>query len=410
MNINPKEIAIKDFNYELPLNRIAQFPLNKRDESKLLIYNESNISQSIFKNIAEVIPQNSLLIFNNTKVINARLLFKNKNSKEIEIFCLEPDEGEKELQTAFQKQGSVCWSCMIGNLKSWKDEILSLSFEENGITGNLRAELYKRNPDTFIVKFGWDPPELSFGEVLRAAGIIPLPPYMKRDALAEDKIRYQTVYADTEGSVAAPTAGLHFTGEIIESLRSKNVKTDYITLHVGAGTFKPVKSETISEHIMHSERFFVHRNVIEDILSNGTGKIIAVGTTSLRTIESLYWFGVQLIQNRDSALLNHDILINQWAPYENDTEISVTESFKAVLSYIEKSGEDYISGRTNIIIVPGYRFRVFDGLITNFHQPGSTLLLLIAAFIGKNWREVYEYALNNDFRFLSYGDSSILFR
>lgn len=405
LKINPAEILIKDYTYELPPAKIAQFPLKERDSSKLLIYNKGKITQNTFRNIADIIPENSLLIFNDTKVINARLKFHNSAGKEIEIFTLEPAE-RTELVTALSTKGSVSWICLVGNLKAWKSGKLISTVSKNGIEYSLEAELLAKQADVFIIKLSWQPAELSFMEVLEIFGQIPLPPYMKRDVTPGDKTTYQTVYSETEGSVAAPTAGLHFTSEVLESLTRNNIKTGFVTLHVGAGTFKPVKTESISEHDMHSESIYVDLHLIKEIRASiGTNKIIAVGTTSLRTIESLYWFGVQLLQGR---FIGDEVNISQWEPYENEPE-EPAKSFEAIITYMKQNKLKYLYGKTNIIIVPGYDFKIISGIITNFHQPSSTLLLLIAAFIGSDWKRVYDYALNNDFRFLSYGDSSILF-
>ncbi len=407
MKINPTEILIKDYTYELPQEKIAQFPLQERDSSKLLIYDKGKISQDIFCNIADVIPQNSLLIFNDTKVINARLKFQNSTGKEIEIFTLEPAE-KTELVTALGTKGTVSWLCLVGNLKAWKSGKLSCVKINNGTGCRLEAELISKYADAFVVKLSWQPPQLTFAEILEMFGQIPLPPYMKRDAAPEDKTTYQTVYSEAEGSVAAPTAGLHFTQSVLDSLKNNNIKTGFVTLHVGAGTFKPVKAENISEHDMHSESMYVERELIEEITANiiESNRIIAVGTTSMRTIESLYWFGVQLLQGRHHR---SELSISQWEPYENEPEDSA-KAFEAIIAYLKQNNLKYLYGKTGIIIVPGYDFKVFSGIITNFHQPKSTLLLLIAAFIGSDWKVLYEYALNNDFRFLSYGDSSILLR
>lgn len=400
------EINISDYTYELPVDKIAQFPLKERDSSGILIYNKGEISRDIFRNIPELLPKDSLLIFNKTKVINARLKFKNSKGKEIEIFTLEPAE-ETELVTALQCKGNVKWLCLIGNLKAWKNETLEIKSIHNGIPLTLRAELLDNRCDSYFVGLSWQPAELTFAEILELFGNVPLPPYMKRNPEASDRDTYQTVYAENEGSVAAPTAGLHFTPAVFDKLADKNIKAEFITLHVGAGTFKPVKSGTINEHSMHAESFYIDRTVIERILeSMNNNKIIAVGTTSMRTIESLYWFGVQLIQGRNRG---NEVYIGQWEPYENNTE-DVNRALNAVLGYLKEKNLDYLFGKTGIIIVPGYEFKIFNGLITNFHQPQSTLLLLIAAFIGDSWKRVYDYALNNDFRFLSYGDSSVLFR
>ena len=406
MKINPAEILIKDYTYELPTEKIAQFPLNERDSSKLLVYNKGEISQGIFRNIAGIIPENSLLIFNDTKVINARLKFQNAAGKEIEIFTLEPADNT-ELVTALNTKSSVEWICLVGNLKAWKSGKLSAVANFKGTECRLEAELLSKQADAFAIKLSWQPAEFTFAEVLEIFGQIPLPPYMKREVTSEDKTTYQTVYSEAEGSVASPTAGLHFTHGVMESLKNKNIKTGFVTLHVGAGTFKPVKAESITEHDMHSESIYIQLNLVEEMAANiGTNNIIAVGTTSMRTIESLYWFGVQLLQGRHHG---GELNISQWEPYENEPE-DPQEVFAAIINYMRQNGLKYLYGKTNIIIVPGYDFKIFSGIITNFHQPQSTLLLLIAAFIGSEWKVLYEYALNNDFRFLSYGDSSILLK
>ncbi|CAG1769073.1 partial S-adenosylmethionine:tRNA ribosyltransferase-isomerase, partial [uncultured bacterium] len=322
----------------------------------------------------------------------------------VEIFCLEPVSLDSDSHTALSAKANVKWNCFVGNLKAWKSGKLSMNFEG----GVLDAEIVERSSDSFKVDFKWHPESLMFAEVLERAGRVPLPPYMKRPPEAEDSSRYQTVYASEDGSVAAPTAGLHFTENVLKKLKENSVKEANITLHVGAGTFKPVKSKTIAWHEMHSEFFSISKKVIKCILDQKSENIIAVGTTSLRSIESLYWYGAQLVGGR--ARSGGEIYIGQWEPYDNPSEIPVDESLNAVLHEMEVLNAVTISGRTGIMIVPGYDFRVFNGLITNFHQPQSTLLLLIAAFIGDDWRVVYDYALNNGFRFLSYGDGSILFR
>lgn len=402
MNVNPEEIFIKDYTYELPQERIAQHPLQNRDESKLLIYRDAKISESVFKFLTEHLPENSLLVFNDTKVINARILFETSNNKQVEIFCLEPANTE-DIQLSFQKKKNVEWLCLVGNLKAWKEPFLTIRLE-NGI--QLRAERLEKKGDSFIIRFSWQPGELTFAEILSRSGLVPLPPYMKRKPEDEDKTRYQTVYANQNGSVAAPTAGLHFTQKVFDDLQEENIKTEFVTLHVGAGTFKPVKTETIAGHQMHSEVFYVRYETIEKLIQN-SGKIIAVGTTSLRTIESLYWVGVKLL-NRTSE--NGNLFISQWEPYKSEPAISVSEALGAIQNYMRDKGADMLEVRTEIMIVPGYEFKLVNGLITNFHQPQSTLLLLIAAFIGDKWKAVYNYALKNGFRFLSYGDSSLLLK
>lgn len=406
MKINPAEILIKDYTYDLPAEKIAQYPLKERDSSKLLIYNNGKLSEDIFSNISSIIPQNSLLIFNDTKVINARLNFKNQAGKEIEIFTLEPAVST-ELSIALQQKESAEWICLVGNLKAWKSGKLESDITLNGKEYKLFAELKSRQHDANIIHFSWEPAEVTFAEILEVFGVTPLPPYMKRSATIDDKLNYQTVYAETDGSVAAPTAGLHFTEQVLASLKSRNINTGFVTLHVGAGTFKPVKTDDILDHLMHGESFYVELELLKEIaLCLGKNKIIAVGTTSMRTIESVYWFGVQLLQGRYKG---EEINISQWEPYENEDEIP-EKAISAVILYMESKNLNYIYGRTNIIIVPGYDFKIFSGIITNFHQPGSTLLLLIAAFIDSDWKKVYDYALKNDFRFLSYGDSSILLK
>ena len=406
MKINPAEILIKDFTYELPAEKIAQFPLKERDSSKLLIYNKGKVSQDTFRNIADIIPENSLLIFNDTKVISARLKFQSAAGKEIEIFTLEPADNT-ELVTALNTKSSVEWICLVGNLKAWKSGKLISTKNVNGTECRLEAELLTKKADAFLIKLSWQSAEFTFAEILEIFGQIPLPPYMKREVTSEDKTTYQTVYSEAEGSVAAPTAGLHFTHGVMESIKNKNIKAGFVTLHVGAGTFKPVKTENITEHDMHSESIYIQLSLVEEITENiGTNRIIAVGTTSMRTIESLYWFGVQLIQGRHHG---SELNISQWEPYENDPEDPL-KAFEAIIAHMKQNNLKYLYGKTNIIIVPGYDFNIFSGIITNFHQPQSTLLLLIAAFIGSEWKVLYEYALNNDFRFLSYGDSSILLK
>lgn len=400
MAVNPEKILIKDYTYGLPAEKIAQHPLKNRDESKLLIFNNDKISETLFKNLAGYISSDSVMIFNDTRVINARLLFETPAGKQVEIFCLEPAD-VNDVQLAFAKKENVKWQCIVGNLKAWKSGMLKLKQGEIALLAGLRERL----DDTFIINFEWVPENLSFAEILEKLGITPLPPYMKRKPVEEDKTRYQTIYAADNGSVAAPTAGLHFTNAVLESLKSKNIRSEYITLHVGAGTFKPVKSESIIGHSMHSERFYVLKETIENILNNPEN-IIAVGTTSLRTIESLYWYGVQL-HNKTAG---EEVFIKQWEPYNVFSDISMKQSFEYIVNHLKEHNLSGVSGRTEIIIVPGYEFRAVRGLITNFHQPQSTLLLLIAAFIGSKWHEVYKYALKNGFRFLSYGDSSLLFR
>jgi S-adenosylmethionine:tRNA ribosyltransferase-isomerase len=395
------QLNINDFNYELPSGRIARYPPGIRHNSKLLIYKKGKISEDIFFNIDKIIPQDSLLIFNDTKVIKARIHFDNFKEQEIEIFFLEPFGKHKELESSFGKTGCTEWICLIGNKKKWKEKFLKKTI--NGI--KLKAEISGKNNEDFIIRFSWEPEDISFGEILLRTGEVPLPPYLKRKADKSDETSYQTIYAKHAGSVAAPTAGLHFTDETFRKLDAKKIMKDFITLHVGAGTFLPVKTDNALSHKMHSELIKINKRTIENVLKN-IGKIVAVGTTSLRTLESLYWIGVKLCKNDIPEKLL------QWEAYELRKEISlsVEESLNGILNYMEKENLTELTFESELMIIPGYEFKITDILITNFHQPKSTLLLLIAAFIGDNWKDIYEYALKNDFRFLSYGDSSILFK
>lgn len=404
-----QEFQIKDFTYDLPDDRIAKYPLEERDLSKLLVYKNATISEDSYKNLDQYIAEKSLFIFNNTRVIQARLHFKNSTGARIEIFCLEPSGSNAEPSSAMIQTASVEWECLIGRFDKWKEKTLSI--EVNDI--KLSAEVVTRNGNAFTVKFSWERSHFTFAEVLEQIGQIPIPPYLKRASEQIDSSRYQTVYAAQKGSVAAPTAGLHFTQQIFEKLQSKQAQLDYVTLHVGAGTFKPVKSETLEGHDMHSEWIEVEKESIEKIISqlsdNETGKqIIAVGTTSLRTIESLYWMGVKASENTDSTI--NELEVNQWDVYELPQNLSAEESLNSLLAWMEKNAVQKLICKTQILIVPSYELRIADALVTNFHQPSSTLLLLVSAVVGDDWRKLYDYALENDFRFLSYGDGSILFK
>lgn len=400
--MNIKNIKIKDYSYSLPKNRIAKYPIEKRDESKLLIYQNKLIKDDVFKNITSYLPENHLLVMNNTKVIYARLIFKKITGAKIEIFCLNPFE-PSEYNLSFASKKTTTWECIVGNLKKWKHDDLELKFgKEKEYT--LRAKKIETKDHNQIIKFEWNA-NITFSEVLEHIGKIPIPPYLDRDSEETDKQRYQTVYSRVEGSVAAPTAGLHFTDKLLEKLQNKkNINTAEVTLHVGAGTFKPVKSETIDEHEMHSEIFYITIDELKKI-HNNLGKIISVGTTSMRTLESLYFLGINIINKRKN--FNE---ISQWQPYEEKSNIPAKEAIGSIIEYLEKHNTDYLKGKTQIMIVPGYDFKITDILITNFHQPQSTLLLLVAAFVGDDWKKIYDYALKNDFRFLSYGDSSLLFK
>ncbi|MDB5223236.1 MAG: S-adenosylmethionine:tRNA ribosyltransferase-isomerase [Chitinophagaceae bacterium] len=405
--MHPRHLSINDFIYHLPIEKIALYPLVQRDQSKLLVYKQGEIKEDIYKNIAEHLPKNSLLIFNNTKVIPARILFKKDTGGTIEIFCLEPFEENKEYTSVMNKTASAKWKCMIGGASKWKEgnliKKINLKTEEVILTASLKEKL----PDAYVTEFSWQPSHYSFSEIIEQAGEIPLPPYIKRDVDEDDKERYQTIYAEHKGSVAAPTAGLHFTEEVFSSLENKNIKTDFVTLHVGAGTFKPVKSETMQQHEMHAEWFDVSVSTIENILNNLKENIVAVGTTSLRTIESLYWMGVKSYLNKDCTI--NELEIKQWDVYEeplSKQSIHATIALTSLISWMKKNDLQRLFTKTQILIAPGYRFKIANALVTNFHQPQSTLLLLVAA-ITNDWRKIYEYALKNDLRFLSYGDGCL---
>jgi S-adenosylmethionine:tRNA ribosyltransferase-isomerase len=401
------KLSIKDFTYYLQPEKIAQFPLEKRDESKLLVYKNSEITDSYFKYINDFIPENSYLVLNDTKVILARLHFKKETGAKIEIFCLEP--AGMDYQIEFQKKGNSVWRCYVGNVGKWKKGKLKKEFQFENKIYTLYAEIKELLGDSFIIEFNWEPPEITFSDVLDAIGLVPLPPYIKREAEKNDESKYQTIYAEHEGSVAAPTAGLHFTNEVLEKLKLNKIDLLKLTLSVGAGTFKPVKEDYIINHKMHTESVFVSKELIEYIMNNTNKELIAVGTTSLRTLESLYWFGLELFHSDDYP--DNHLMVHQWQPYENKFPvITLQESLSAIIKFMNEKNMNYLTGETCIIIIPGYEFKVVNGLITNFHLPSSTLLLLIAAFIGKDWRKIYDYALENNYRFLSYGDSSLLFK
>ena len=406
-----QNISIEDYNYPLPDERIAKYPLSERDASKLLVLKNGDITSSHFKNISEFLPKDSLLIFNETKVVRARLQFTKESGAAIEIFCLEPITGNGDYQLAFSSSSPSEWRCLVGNSRRWKNDKLSLDVIVNGqqTTDNRQARLYaerlEKNDNYSVVRFSWEPAELSFAEILEAAGEIPLPPYLHREAEASDRERYQTVFAKHEGSVAAPTAGLHFTNELIDRLKNEGVTFEEVTLHVGAGTFRPVSSEKIGEHEMHSETIAVRKSCIENLIKNINKTIIPVGTTSMRTIESLYWMGVMLIEE---GFEERNIHLNQWFPYkERESLPSAEESLSAILKYMEMYNMDIFHASTALMIAPSCKINIAKALITNFHQPKSTLLLLVSALIGNKWKDVYQYALDNDFRFLSYGDSCL---
>lgn len=404
---DPRILSIKDFTYSLPEDRIAKYPLAERDASKLLIYKEGHITEDNYKKIASHIPADSLLVFNDTKVVEARLLFQKSTGGVIEIFCLEAHSLYTDITTAMLQKEKVLWYCLIGGASKWKNgQILSKKIDHKGKELILEARFKGKETESFIVELSWNNPALSFAEVLHLFGAIPLPPYMKREAEQSDLERYQTVYAHNDGSVAAPTAGLHFTDNIFKKLDEKNIQKDFATLHVGAGTFKPVKSETMQDHEMHAEYFTVSRSLIQNLINHHDKKIIAVGTTSLRTLESLYWLGI-----KRSGAGSQESGVTQWEPYYYiGKKISPKEALENLIKWMDEKKTDQLTAKTQIIIAPGYEFKIVKGLITNFHQPQSTLLLLVAAFIGNDWRKVYDYAMKNDFRFLSYGDGSLLWK
>ncbi len=393
------QINIDDFDYLLPSERIAKYPLENRDQSKLLVFKNREIADNLFINLPDNLPENSLLVFNNTKVIRARLNFRKSTGAKIEIFCLEPTQ-PNNAELAFQQTQKVEWHCLVGNQKKWKEGLVyhQVVIDNNKIT--VAAEIIKKLSDGVIIRFEWNG-NLPFATVMEAMGQTPIPPYLNREAEDIDTERYQTIYSKHDGSVAAPTAGLHFTPDVFNKLTSKGLKTIELTLHVGAGTFKPVKSQTIDEHEMHTERFHVPVHTI-NALMNHKGPVIAVGTTTVRTLESLYLAGVKL---KEKVPSNH---ISQWDGFRFNSSLTFQESLDYILKHLNDNELNAFEASTSIIIIPGYRFKVIRGLVTNFHQPRSTLLLLISALVGDDWQRIYQYALDHDFRFLSYGDSSLL--
>lgn len=402
---NPKEIKIKDYSYELPDARIAKFPMEERDHSKLLLYRHGEISHDVFYNIANYLPSGSLLIYNNTRVIQARMHFRKATGALIEVFLLEP-AAPRDYELMFQARSKCAWICMIGNLKKWKDGRLERSITVNGRSVTLCAERRHEVHTGHWIDFEWDADDISFAEIIDACGELPIPPYLNRDTQESDLTTYQTVYSRIKGSVAAPTAGLHFTDRVLADVDAHGIEREEVTLHVGAGTFKPVKSEEIAGHEMHTEYVSVHRHTIERLLAHN-GEAVAVGTTSVRTLESLYYMGRKLTAN--PALSEEELHVSQWEPYEEGAELVTTvEALEALLQWYERNGVNVLNSSTQIIIAPGYKYHIVKMLITNFHQPQSTLLLLVSAFLNGRWRDVYDYALSHDFRFLSYGDSSLL--
>ncbi|PWE00747.1 S-adenosylmethionine:tRNA ribosyltransferase-isomerase [Marinilabilia rubra] len=395
------DISIEQYNYSLPDERIAKYPLKRRDHSRLLFYKNNRITDKQFYNLPDLLPSTAMMIFNNTKVIRARLPFHKHTGARVEIFCLEP-ASPTDVALAFGQTEEVTWNCMVGNNKKWKVGTLEKELQINSKTIVLKASKEQKTSDGFIIRFSWNNSDFTFSELMEEIGKTPIPPYLERESEEIDTERYQTVYSKAQGSVAAPTAGLHFTPEILENLKSDGIKLENLTLHVGAGTFRPVKSETIADHEMHTEHFRISLNTLKSLRSH-RGPKISVGTTSLRTLESLYWAGALAAKSKP---FHH---IEQWTPYNNkDVKLSFREAIDYLISAISSENKNYYEGSTAIIIVPGYQIRAVDGLLTNFHQPKSTLLLLVAALVGEKWKEIYKHALENDYRFLSYGDSSLL--
>jgi S-adenosylmethionine:tRNA ribosyltransferase-isomerase len=431
--MHPKNISIAGYRYDLPPERIADYPLTERDDSKLLIYREGSVREDQYRNIGEYLPENSLLIFNNTRVVEARIVFQKATGARIELFCLEPSAEYSNITTAMLQTGEVRWKCLVGGASKWKPGQV-LRMEIGGTAAEpplvLEARWLEKLEGCFLIGLSWSPGSLSFAGLLRRAGLIPLPPYIHRAAGQSDIERYQTVYARHDGSVAAPTAGLHFTENIFRTLEAKNIRRSFVTLHVGAGTFMPVKNDLLEQHVMHSEFIVVDRATVTTILDSLGNEIIPVGTTSLRTVESLYWLGIKAF--RDPAILPGDLVVRQWDAYAKENtngqqeagmggirgvgspeaapDISPATALKALVAWMDKEGIAQLCTKTQLLITPGYQWKIAGALITNFHQPGSTLLLLVAALVGDDWKKIYRYALDHSFRFLSYGDGSLLFR
>ena len=402
--MDTKDIQISDYDYPLPDGRIAKFPIKERDHSKLLVYRHGEISEDVFYNLPQYLPSGALMVFNNTKVIQARMHFRKETGALIEIFLLEPVL-PADYEQMFQATGSCSWLCLVGNLKKWKGEPLKLEISVGDETFIFTARYSGECHTSHRIDFEWDSEKVSFAEIIDAVGELPIPPYLNREAQDSDKTTYQTVYSKIKGSVAAPTAGLHFTDAVLSAIDKAGIDREELTLHVGAGTFKPVKSETIEGHKMHTEYISVHRSTLEKLVEHG-GSAICVGTTSVRTIESLYYMGLRLSKNPD--LSEEQLHIDQWEPYETEATLSAVDAIKEVIAYLDRNNLTTLHSSTQIIIAPGYDYKIVKMLVTNFHQPQSTLLLLVSAFVKGQWRSIYDYALDHDFRFLSYGDSSLL--
>ncbi len=402
--MDTKHIRIKDFNYELPDDRIAKFPVTQRDHSKLLVYNHGNVSENMFYNIADYLPKGSLMVFNNTRVIQARIHFRKSTGALMEVFLLEPAK-PTDYELMFQARGACSWLCMIGNLKKWKEGPLNRVINIKGRDVTLAAIRRHEQGTSHWVDFSWDDESVTFADILESVGELPIPPYLNREMQESDKVTYQTVYSKIKGSVAAPTAGLHFTDEVLRSIDEHGIEREELTLHVGAGTFKPVKSDEISGHDMHTEYICVQRKTLLKLIEHDACAI-AVGTTSVRTLESLYYIGVRLADNPDAT--EEQLHIDQWEPYDTKPGLAPVDAIRNIVDYLDRNGLSSLHGSTQIIIAPGYDYKIVKMLVTNFHQPQSTLLLLVSAFVNGDWRKIYEYALSHDFRFLSYGDSSLL--
>lgn len=402
--MDTKEIQIKDYNYELPDNRIAKFPKAERDTSKLLIYKSGEVLEDSFRSLPSYLPEGALMVFNNTKVIQARLYFRKETGALIEVFLLEP-ASPTDYELVFQTKGKCSWGCLVGNLKKWKTGKLSRAIEYEGRSVNLTVERKGEYGTGHLICFEWDDETMSFADVIDAIGELPIPPYLNREMEESDKTTYQTVYSKIKGSVAAPTAGLHFTDNVLASLDKHGIVRDEITLHVGAGTFKPVKSDCISGHEMHTETVCVNRRTLEKLIEHNA-EAIAVGTTSVRTLESLYFLGLKIKANPQITM--EEMHVNQWDPYECVSDITAVESIKYIIEWLDRNNKTMLHASTQIIIAPGYDYKIVKMLVTNFHQPQSTLLLLVSAFVKGDWKKIYDYALTHEFRFLSYGDSSLL--
>lgn len=405
--INKPTIEISDFSYNLPDERIAQFPLNPRDSSKLLIWKDGAVEEDLFRNLPHHLPDQTCLVFNDTRVINARLLFTKPTGSTIEIFCLEPAQRSGTAEIALQAKGSVEWHCLIGNLKRWKEDKLLMKVTVDAHEVEFTAKREANLPNgCFRVVFAWEPSHFTFAQIIQAAGKVPLPPYIHRPSNDIDSDTYQTIYAHHDGSVAAPTAGLHFTPHLLNELTRKGVQQEEVTLHVGLGTFRPVTTTLIADHEMHEERIIIRKSTVQSLLKHGENPILAVGTTSVRTLESLFWLGVNWMDDSEA-----EATVGQWDPYKSRLTVPSREvALTTVLNHLETHHLDYLSVQTSLLIAPGYSMRVVDGMVTNFHMPQSTLLLLIAAFMGKDWKRLYQYALEHEFRFLSYGDACLLLK